>query len=236
MDYGLSLAVLPAEADVEACRKRYFHYNLNFRSPHFAKFADGPGHPRLPGKRSAAFALNDDLNCGTGLCIEGVAIDDESSFTLALTNAHDIMRTWAEQRIAEFPNSEQKAKILRIARTAKSSQEVRKEMLRLRAIHEGYILNDLERDLAEFDKTVGPFLHVCAGGDQETDDFQAVRMWRFIRDCLDDNHTPWIGLCCAPNKNSKAIDFEPKTCIRVREITPRFLEVMDTDRTWFFVP
>lgn len=237
MDTGTTFAVLPAEADVEACRRRYFHYCSGGCYPSFTKMVEGPGHPTLPGRRSGAFELNENWDFGIGVCIDAASEENRSnSLADALANAPEIMRTWADQRIARFPTSAHRASIRRFTRFASCQEEVWNKFEQLRSCHRQYVLNDLGRALRQFDVSPGPFLHAYTHGCRHDCGWLAIRMWRFMRDCLDEGHTPWIGLHCMRRKGQSRISFWPKQCIGVREITPRFLEVMDCDRTWFFRP
>ena len=110
---------------------------------------------------------------------------------------------------------------------------MRERCAKLRRTHAQYFSNELEQKIRQFEKSPGPYLHALSGDDGETD-WPAIRIWRFMRDCLDDNHTPWIGLHCMRDRGRTRISLRPKQSIGIREIAPRFLEIMDTDRTWFF--
>ena len=236
MDLGITFAVLPAEADVAACRERYFHYCSTGSYPTFTKSIDGAGHPRLPGRRGGAYELNKDWDNGTGLCIDsGLTNDREGSLFAALGRARHIMRQWAGARIARFPTARHKTKIRRAARTSRNQQQVRDICAQLRLDHRHYILNELEQDIRQFERTPGPFLKALTADGIEGA-WPAVRLWRFMRDCLDDKHTPWIGLHCMRDRGRTRVRCRAERCIGIREITPRFLEVMDADRTWFFRP
>lgn len=234
MDLGITFAVLPAEADVAACRDRYFHYCSTGSYPTFTKERDGPGHPTLPGRRGGAYALNENWDSGTGICIDAVAATDKvASLTSALARAHDIMRQRADERIAEFPTAAHKAEIRHLVRAGWSQQQVRDRCAELRCTHAQFILNELEQSIRNFEMSPGPFLQAMSANDGECD-WPAIRFWRFMRDCLDDHHTPWIGLHCMRDRGQNRLSLRPFQSIGIREIAPRFLEIMDTDRTWFY--